>query len=119
MLRCLGRFGPTSAGERFLHKVVLADYDGSENAALADAAPVMLAAPSLEGFLVALVEAAFLRCPRGLCELAHLLETAGLSQRGSACASAMRRIAGALADALPGCCGCWDEQRRQSITLQQ
>ena len=65
MLRCLAHFGPTAAGERFMQDVLVADYDGNENAALADAAPVILAAQSLDRLLGALVETAFLRCPRG------------------------------------------------------
>ena len=101
MLRCLARFGPTAAGECFLHQVLLADYDGNENAALAEVAPVMLAAGSLERFLVALVDAAFLRCPRRLCELASLLDEGDLSQRSPAFAIAMRRFVAALVDALP------------------
>ena len=102
MLRCLARFGRTAAGERFVREVLLADYDGSENATLAEAAPVMLTAGSLERFLVTLVGVAFLRCPRGLCELAFLLDSGDLSQRSPACANAMRRFAAALVDALPG-----------------
>jgi hypothetical protein len=101
MLRCLARFGVTSAGERFMQDVLVADYDGSENAALANAAPVMLAAPSFDQFLGALVETAFLRCPRPLCELLFLLEAASLSQTRPDHAMALRRFAEALVGALP------------------
>ena len=101
MLRCLARFGATEAGERFMRDVLVADYDGSENAALADAAPLMLAAPSFDKLLGALLEAAFLRRPRALCELLFLLEAAnGSLTRGHG--KALRRFAEALVDALPG-----------------
>lgn len=102
MLRCLARFGPTAAGERFLHDVLVADYDGSENATLADAAPGILAAPSLGRLLGALVETAFLRCPRALCELLFLLEVADVSQCSPGHGAALRRCAEALVGALPG-----------------
>ncbi len=102
MLRCLTRFGATAAGERFMQDVLVADYDGSENAALADAAPVMLAAPSFDKLLGALFEAAFLSCPRALCELLFLLEAANLSQTRPGHGMALRRFAEALVSALPG-----------------
>ena len=102
MLRCLARFGATAASERFMHDVLVADYDGSENAALSDAAPVVLAATSFETLLVALIEVAFLRRPRALCELLFLLAAANLSQTRPDHGMALRRFAEALVDALPG-----------------
>lgn len=101
MLRCLARFGSTVAGERFMHDVLVPDYDGNENAALADAALLMLTAQSLDRLLGALVETAFLRCPRALCELLFLLEAANLSQCSPAHAAALRGSAQALVEALP------------------
>ena len=102
MLRCLARLGTTAAGERFLREVLVADYDGSENAALAEAAPAMLAAQPLQELLAALVESAFLRCPRALCELLFLLDAGNQAQPSLAGDLALRRFAGALVDALPG-----------------
>ncbi len=102
MLRCLARLGTTVPGERFLREVLLADYDGSENAALAEAAPAMLAAQPLQELLVALVESVFLRCPRALCELLFLLEAGNQAQPSLAGDLVLRRFAGALVDALPG-----------------
>ena len=80
MLRCLARLGTTAPGERFLREVLVEDYDGSENAALAEAAPAMLAAQPLQQLLAALVESAFLRCPRALCELLFLLDAGNKAQ---------------------------------------
>ncbi|WP_171016108.1 2OG-Fe(II) oxygenase [Ramlibacter sp. 2FC] len=102
MLRCLARLGTTAPGERFLREVVVADYDGSENAALAEAAPAMLAAQPLQELFAALVESSFLRCPRALCELLFLLEAGHQAQPSPVGASALRRFTGALVDALPG-----------------
>ncbi len=102
MLRCLARFGATTVGERFMQDVLVADYDGSENAALADAAPVMLAAPSFDKLLGALLETAFLRCPRALCELLFLLEVASVAQTRPDHGMALRSFAEALVDALSG-----------------
>jgi hypothetical protein len=105
MLRCLARFGPTTAGERFMHNVLVADYDGSENTAVAEAAPLMLAGQALGRLLGALVETRFLRCPRALCELLFLLESASASQRSPDHGAALRRSAQALVAALPGLAG--------------
>jgi hypothetical protein len=102
MLRCLARLGMTALGERFLREVLVADYDGSENAALAEAAPAMLAAQPLQELLAALTESAFLRCPRALCELLFLLDAGNQAQPSPAGDLALRRYAGALVDALPG-----------------
>lgn len=102
MLRCLVRFGATAAGERFMQDVLVADYEGSENAALAEAAPVILAAPSFDKWLGALLETAFLRYPRALCELLFLLEEANLTQTRPDHGLALRRFADALVGALPG-----------------
>jgi hypothetical protein len=101
MLCCLARFGATAAGERFMQDVLVADYDGSENAALADAAPAILVAPAFDRWLEALLETAFLRCPRGLCELLFLLEAANLSQTRPDHGRALRRFAEALLGRLP------------------
>lgn len=101
MLRCLARFGATATGEQFMQDVLVADYDGSENAALADAAPAVLAAPAFDRWLHALLEAAFLRCPRALCELLFLLEAANLSQTRPDHGRALRRFAEALVGRLP------------------
>lgn len=102
MLRCLARLGTTAPGERFLREVLVADYDGSENVALAEAAPTMLAAQPLQELLAALVESTFLRCPRALCELLFLLDAGNQAQPSPAGDLALRRFAGALVDALPG-----------------
>jgi hypothetical protein len=102
MLRCLARLGTTAPGERFLREVLVADYDGSENAALAQAAPAMLAAQPLQELFAALVESAFPRCPRALCELLFLLDPGDQAQPSLAGDLALRRFAGALVDALPG-----------------
>ena len=102
MLRCLARFGATAAGERFMQEVLLADYDGTENVVLADAAPAMLASQTLATLLGALVETAFLRCPRALCELLFLLVTSNASQRSAGHGEALQRFARTLVDALPG-----------------
>jgi len=101
MLRCLACFGATVAAERFMQNVLVADYDGSENAALADATPVMLAAPTFDKLLGALLDAAFLRCPRSLCELLFLLDAANLSQTRPDHGTSLRRFAEAFSDALP------------------
>lgn len=101
MLRCLVCLGQVAPVERFLHEVLVADYNGNENVALAEAAPA-LAAQSLDWLLGALVETAFLRCPRALCELLFLLEAANLAQRSLGHGMALRRFAAALVDALPG-----------------
>ena len=102
MVRCLARFGTTAPGERFLREVLVADYDGSENAALADGAPFLLAAWPLKELLAALVNSAFLRCPRALCELLFLLEAGNQAHPSLAGGLALRGFAGALVDALPG-----------------
>ncbi len=102
MLRCLARLGTTAPGERFMREVLVADYDGSENAALAEAAPAMLAAQPLGDLLVALVASAFARCPRALCEILFLLDAGNQAQPNPARGLALRRFAGALVDALPG-----------------
>ena len=102
MVRCLARLGTTAPGERFLREVLVADYDGSENAALADAAPFLLAAWPLKELLAALVNSAFLRCPRALCELLFLLEAGNQAHPSLAGGLALRGFAGALVDALPG-----------------
>lgn len=102
MLRCLARFGATAAAQRFMQDVLVADYDGSENAALADAGHVMLAAPSFDKFLGALLETAFLRCPRALCELLFVLDAANFSQSHPDHGTALRRFAETLVGALPG-----------------
>ena len=60
--------------------MLVADYDGSENAALAEAAPAILAEQPLQELFTALVESAFLRCPRALCELLFLLEAGNQAQ---------------------------------------
>lgn len=101
MLRCLARLGATASGERFLREVLVADYDGSENAALAEAAPAMLAAQPLGDLLVALVASAFARCPRALCEILFLLDAGNQAQPNPARGLAMQRFAMALVDALP------------------
>ena len=101
MLYCLAGFGPTAVGERFMYDVLVADYDGSENAALADAGPQMLAAQGLGRLLGALVETAFLRCPRALCELLFLLEATGVTQRSADHGMALLGGAQALVAALP------------------
>lgn len=102
MLHCLARFGATAAGERFMLDVLVADYDGSENTALAEAAPVILAAPSFDKWLGALLKTAFQRCPRALCELLFLLEEANLTQLRPDHGMALRRFATTLVGALPG-----------------
>lgn len=102
MLRCLARFGATAVAERFMQDVLVADYDGGENAALAEAAHVMLAAPSFERFLGALVETAFLRCPRALCELLFVLDAADYSQSHPDHGTALQRFAETLVGALTG-----------------
>lgn len=102
MLRCLARLGTTEPGERFLREVLVADYDGSENAALAEAAPAMLTDQPLQKLLTALVDLAFLRCPRALCELLFLLDAGNQAQPSLAGDLALRGFAGALVDALPG-----------------
>lgn len=102
MLRCLARLGTTVPGERFLREVMLADYDGSDNAALAEAAPAMLAAQPLQELFVALVESVFLRCPRALCELLFLLDAGNRAQPSPAVGLALRRFAEALVGTLPG-----------------
>ncbi len=102
MLRCLARLGTTAPGERFLREVLVADYDGSENADLAEAAPAMLAAQPLGELLVALVASAFARCPRALCEILFLLDAGNQAQPNPARGLALSRFAGALVDALPG-----------------
>ncbi len=101
MLRCLARLGTTAAGERFLREVLVADYDGSENAALAEAAPAMLTAQPLGELLVALVASAFARCPRALCELLFLLDAGNQAQPNPTRGLALRRFVGTLVDALP------------------
>jgi predicted 2-oxoglutarate/Fe(II)-dependent dioxygenase YbiX len=105
MLHCLARFGPTAVGDRFVLDVLVAEYDGSENAALADAAPALLSAPRFELLLAALVEEAFPRCPRALCELLFLLQAADVSRRSPDHGAALRRGAQALVDALPRIAG--------------
>ncbi len=102
MLRCLVGFGPTAAGERFMDGVLVGDYDGTENAALADTAPVMLSSQALDRLLGALVETAFLRCPRALCELLCLLEGSKVSLRSPGHGEVLQRFARTLVDALPG-----------------
>lgn len=102
MLHCLARLGATESGERFLREVLVPDYDGSENAAFAQAAPLMLAAQPLQELLAALVASAFLRCLRALCELLALLEAGQQAQPSPAGDLALRRFVGALVDALPG-----------------
>lgn len=102
MVRCLVRFGATAAGEQFMQDVLVVDYDGSENAALAEAAPVILAAPALGKWLGAMLETAFLRCPRALCELLFLMEATNLTQPRPDHGMALRRFAEALVNALPG-----------------
>lgn len=84
-----------------MYDVLVADYDGSENAALADAAPQILAAQGLGSLLGALVETAFLRCPRALCELLFLLEAASVTQRSPDHGMALLGGAQALVAALP------------------
>jgi hypothetical protein len=101
MLRCLARFGPTATSVRFVDGVLVTDYDGSENAALADAAPVMLAPQALDRMLGALVATAFLRCPRALCELPFLLDASNASACSVGHGEALRRFARALVEALP------------------
>ena len=102
MLRCLLHFGATEACHRFMYSVLLADFDGSEVAALAEVAPVILPAPSLDRWLGSLLETAFLRCPRALCELLFHLESASLTQTRPDHGMALRRFADALVGALPG-----------------
>lgn len=102
MLRCLARLGTAAPGERFLRQVLVQDYDGSENAALAEAAPAMLAAQPLQELFVALVESVFLRCSRAVCELLFLLEAGYRARPGPAGDLVLRRFAGALVTALPG-----------------
>jgi hypothetical protein len=97
MLRCLARFGPTATGERFLREVLVADYGGSENAALAETLPALLAAQPLGELLAALVESAFPRLPRAVCELLFLLNEGDRADDQS-----LRHFAAALVDALPG-----------------
>ncbi|HSV45349.1 MAG TPA: 2OG-Fe(II) oxygenase [Ramlibacter sp.] len=101
MLRALARFGATAPGERFLREVLVPDYDGSENAALAQAAPLMMVAQPLPELLVALVESAFPRCPRALCELLFLLDAGDQAQPSPDVDLALRRFAGTLVNALP------------------
>jgi hypothetical protein len=101
MLRCLVALGPTPAGERFLHEVLAADYDGSENPTIVDLAQA-LSTPSIARLLAALIEAAFLRCPRALCELLFLLSAAVGSGGGADHATALRGSMQALVDALSG-----------------
>ena len=101
-MRCLARLGTTVPGERFLREVLVADYDGSENAALAQAVPAMLAAQPVQELFAGLVDSAFLRCPRALCELLFLLDAGNQARPSPAGDLALRRLAGALVDALPG-----------------
>jgi len=102
MLRCLARLGATAPGERFLREVLVVDYDGSENTALAQAVPAMLAAQPLQELFVALVESAFLRFPRALCELLFLLDAGKQARPSPAGDQGLCSFAGALVDALPG-----------------
>lgn len=102
MLRWLARLGATAAAQRFMQDVLVADYDGSENAALADAGHVLLAAPSFDKFLGTLLETAFLRCPRALCELLFVLDAANFSQSHPDHGTALRRFAETRVGAPPG-----------------
>jgi hypothetical protein len=102
MVACLARFGPTPAAQRFMQGVLAPDYDGSENAALAEAAAAVLVPAALETLLGALVETAFLRCPRALCELLSLLDAATAIRASASHAGAVQHFAQALVAALPG-----------------
>ena len=62
----------------------------------------MLAAQPLQELFVALVESAFLRYSRALCELLFLLEAGYQARPGPASDLVLRCFAGALVDALPG-----------------
>jgi hypothetical protein len=101
MLRALGRLGPGMAGHRFLQEVLPPAYDGSENAALAAALPVLLPPGPREQWLRSLAQQCFARAPRALCELLFLLAGAPAAVATTPDLAAVRAFAHELLARLP------------------